>query len=125
MEAERFTALGSSNHAVSFDSDRITNTAPGPGEYVLMALCVCTATDVVQILKKKRERFTSLKVRAEGERAPEPPTVYTAIKLVYQVGGDVHKKAVEDAVRLSQEKYCSVSLMLSKSAKITVEIEYV
>lgn len=125
LEGERFSALGSSNHAISFDSDRNSNTAPGPMEYVLMALCACTATDVVSILTKKRERFTSLRVRAEGERAPQPPTVYTGIRLVYEVGGEVSKKAVEDAVRLSKEKYCSVSQMLSKTAKIKVEIEYV
>jgi putative redox protein len=94
-------------------------------EYVLLALCACTATDVVSILSKKRERFTSLRVHAEGERAPQPPTVYTQIKVIYQVGGEVTKKAVEDAIRLSQEKYCSVSQMVSKTATITVEIEYV
>jgi putative redox protein len=110
---------------VSFDDDRNSNTAPGPGEYVLMALCVCTGTDVLQILTKKRQPFTSLRVYAEGEHAPEPPTVYKSIKLVYQVGGRVEKKAVEDAVRLSQEKYCSISLMLGKSASISVAIEYV
>jgi putative redox protein len=110
---------------VCFDSDRNSNTAPGPGEYVLMALCVCTGTDVLQILTKKRQPFTSLRVYAEGARAPEPPTVYEAIKLIYQVGGNVERKAVEDAVRLSQEKYCSISLMLGKTAKISVAIEYV
>ena len=75
------------------------------------------------ILSKKREPFTSLEVRASAERAPQPPTVYREIKLVYKVGGKVSRKSVEDAVRLSKEKYCSVSAMLEKTAKITVEIE--
>ena len=66
-------------------------------EYVLIALCGCTASDIVSILTKKREKFTSLKVRAEGERAAEPPTVYQKIKLIYTVGGPVSKKAMEDA----------------------------
>jgi putative redox protein len=64
-------------------------------------------------------------VRAEAERAKTPPTVYETIKLIYSVGGNVSKKAVEDAVRLSKEKYCSVSQMLQKTAKITSVIEYV
>jgi putative redox protein len=78
---------------------------------------------VASILKKKREPFTSMEVRAQAERATEPPTVYTSIKLIYTVGGKVSRKAVEDAVRLSKEKYCSVSAMLEKTAKITSEIE--
>ena len=90
----------------------------------LIALCGCTASDVVGILSKKREPFTHLEVRAEAERAPGHPAVYTQIQLVYRVGGKVTPKAMEDAVRLSKEKYCSVSAMLEKTAKITVEIEY-
>ena len=93
-------------------------------ELVLVGLCGCTAIDVVSILRKKREPFTSVEVRAQAERAPEPPTVYTEIKLVYRVGGKVSHKAVEDAVRLSEEKYCSVAAMLNKTAKISYEIEY-
>ena len=91
---------------------------------MLIGLCGCTAIDVVSILRKKREPFTSVEVRAQAERAPEPPTVYTEIKLVYRVGGKVSHKAVEDAVRLSEEKYCSVAAMLNKTAKISYEIEY-
>jgi putative redox protein len=93
-------------------------------ELVLIGLCGCTGYDVVSILQKKREPFTSLEVRAEAERATEPPTVYTKIKLIYRIGGKVSRKAVEDAVRLSKEKYCSVSAMLAKTATITAEIEY-
>jgi putative redox protein len=80
---------------------------------------------VASILNKKREPFTSLEVRAEAERAAEPPTVYTQIKLIYKIGGQVSHKAVEDAVRLSKEKYCSVSAMLQKTAQITAEIQYI
>ena len=93
-------------------------------ELVLMGLCACTATDVVNILRKKRERFTALAVRAEAERAKEPPTVYTAIRLIYTISGAVSHKAAEDAVRLSEEKYCSVSAMLKSTAKITTEIVF-
>jgi putative redox protein len=121
-DGERFVASASSGHAMVIDSDRQRNTAAGPMELVLLGLCACTATDVVSILRKKRESFTGLEVRAEAERAQQPPTVYTSIKLIYAVTGQVSRKAVEDAVRLSEEKYCSVAAMLKSTARITTEI---
>ena len=122
IDGERFVAGASSGHAFVIDSDRRRNTAPGPMELVLTGLCACTATDVVSILRKKREPFTALEVHAEAERAPEPPTVYTSIKLIFTVRGNVARKAVEDAVRLSEEKHCSVAAMLKSVARITTEI---
>src|SRR5947199_5176212 len=120
---ERFVGTSSSGHALVVDAAK-EKTANSPMELVLIGLCGCTASDVVSILRKKREPFTSLEVRAQAERTPNPPSVYTEIKLIYRVGGKVSRKAVEDAVRLSKEKYCSVSAMLEKTAKIAVEIEY-
>jgi putative redox protein len=122
VDGERFIASASSGHALVVDSDRDRNTAPGPMELVLIGLCACTATDVVSILAKKREPLKALDVRAEAERAKMPPSVYTAIKLIFTVSGPVSRKAVEDAVRLSEEKYCSVSAMLKSTARITTEI---
>ncbi len=119
---DRFTAIASSGHAIVVDASD-DKTANGPMELVLIALCSCTATDIVTILRKKREPFTSIHVEAEGTRADDPPRIYTAIKLKYKVGGKVSRKSVEDAVRLSKEKYCSVSQMLQKSAKVEVSIE--
>ncbi len=119
---DRFTAIASSGHAMMVDSGD-TKTANGPMELVLIALCGCTATDIVTILRKKREPFTTIKVEAEGARADDPPRIYTHIKLKYTVGGKVARKAVEDAVRLSKEKYCSVSQMLQKTAKVEVAID--
>jgi putative redox protein len=123
VDGEKFVVSGSSGHAIVSDSSAAT--APNPMELVLMALCGCTASDVVSILRKKREPFTGLEVRAEAERAPDPPRVYTSIKLIYTVSGAVTRKAVEDAVRLSEEKYCSVSAMLKSTARITTEIHLV
>lgn len=120
---ERYLGEASSGHAVVMDTAK-DKTANTPMELVLIALCGCTASDVVGILRKKREPFNSLEVRAEGERAEGYPAVYTQIKLTYRIGGKVSRKAVEDAVRLSKEKYCSVSAMLEKTAKITISIEY-
>ena len=81
-DGERFVGNASSGHAVVIDSDRKRNTAAGPMELVLIGLCACTATDVVSILRKKREPFTGVQVRAEAERATEAPTVYKSIKLI-------------------------------------------
>jgi putative redox protein len=120
---ERYIAEATSRHALVMDT-ATEKSASSPMELVLVALCGCTASDVVGILRKKREPFTSLEVSASGERAPGYPAVYTEINLVYRVGGKVSHKAMEDAVRLSKEKYCSVSAMLEKTAKITTQIEY-
>ena len=122
IEKQRFNGVSDSGHPIVVDGDKALGNSPM--ELVLIGLCGCTGYDVIAILEKKREPFTSLEVRAQAERAPDPPSVYTEIKLIYRVGGKVAHKAVEDAVRLSKEKYCSVSAMLAKTAKITVEIEY-
>ncbi len=119
---QQFEAVASSQHKILIDGDKKTGNSPM--ELVLIGLCGCTGYDVASILRKKREPFTSLEVRAEAERASSPPTVYTEIRLVYRVGGKVSHKAVEDAVRLSEEKYCSVAAMLNKTAKISYTIEY-
>jgi len=122
-DQERFLGIATSGHAIVIDA-ATEKTANSPMELVLIGLCACTASDVLSILRKKREPFTSLEVRAQAERPPNPPSVYTEIKLVYRVAGRVSHKAVEDAVRLSKDKYCSVSAMLQKTAKITIAIEY-
>ena len=112
---------GHSSHSITVDGS--SQAGNSPMELVLIALCGCTASDVVTILQKKREPFTAVEVHAEGEKAAEPPRAYTAIRLVYHLKGKVARKAVEDAVKLSEEKYCSVAAMLNKTAKITYEIE--
>ena len=123
-DKDRFVADAASGHALVMDAGEV-KTANTPMELVLIALCGCTAADIVSILRKKREPFSGLEIVAHAERAEEHPKVYTHIKLVYRVRGQVTHKAVEDAVRLSKEKYCSVSAMLEKTAKIEAEIEYV
>jgi putative redox protein len=123
IEKQRFNGIADSGHSIVVDGDKAAGNSPM--ELVLIGLCGCTGYDVVSILQKKREPFTSLEVRAQAERTTDQPSVYTEIKLIYRVGGKVSRKAVEDAVRLSKEKYCSVSAMLAKTAKIIAEIEYV
>ncbi len=115
-----FSATGDGGHTLLIDGDG--KAANSPMQLVLLALCGCTGYDVVSILQKKREPFTAIEVKAEAEKAAQPPRVYTQIKLTYFVTGKVSRKAVEDAVRLSEEKYCSVAAMLGKTARITYEI---
>src|SRR6201987_1666768 len=103
---DRFLGISTSRHAIVLDAAK-EKTANSPMELVLIGLCGCTGSQVVSILRKKREPFTRLEVRAQAERAPEPPTVYRETKLTYRVGGKVTPKAMEDAVRLSKDKYCS------------------
>ena len=116
---EKFVATSPSGHAITIDSDRTSNKAPGPMELVLMALGACTGTDVVSILKKKRQKLESLEVICSGERASEPPTVWTKLEILYRLRGVLDEAAVKRAIELSEQKYCSVSAMLQKTAKLT------
>ena len=120
---QTFVATSPSGHALVMDSDRDSNKAPGPMELVLMALGACTATDVVSILKKKRQELASLEVVCSGERAAEPPTVWTKLEIVYRLRGELDEGAVKHAIELSEEKYCSVSAMLKKTAKVSWRYE--
>jgi putative redox protein len=117
-----YAATSDSGHKLTLDSAGAEG--PTPMECVLMSLCGCTSVDVISILTKKREPFAGLTVSATAEKAQGSPSVFTRIELVYRVAGPVNRKSMEDAVRLSKEKYCSVSIMLEKTAKITYTIEY-
>jgi len=129
QRAEQFEAATPSGHNLHLDSDRKGNTGPGPMELLLVALGACTATDVVLILEKKRQKLESLEVAVSGERATAPPQVWTRLEVVFRVrgrgaqGGPLEEKAVADAVRLSEEKYCSVAAMLRQTAQLTMRYE--
>lgn len=116
---EKFVAVSPSGHAIALDSESASNKAPTPMELLLIALGSCTATDVVSILKKKRQPLVALEVICSGERAPEPPKVYTKIEVVYRLRGKLDEAAVKHAIELSEQKYCSVSAMLQKTATLT------
>jgi putative redox protein len=109
---------------VTFDADSARKHGPSPMQAVLAALCGCTSVDVVSILHKKRQELTGLRVTANATQAESAPRVFTHIKLTYAVRGKLSRKAVEDAVALSKNKYCSVSKMLEKAAVIEFEIVY-
>jgi putative redox protein len=120
---QKFVAASPSGHTVAFDSDRKSNTAPGPMEMVLMALGACTATDIVIILEKKRQKLQSLEVLCSGERAAEPPTVWVKLEVFFRLRGALDEDAVKHAIELTREKYCSVAAMLRKTADISWRYE--
>ena len=120
---EKFVAIGPSGHALTIDSDRSSNKAPGPMELVLLALGACTATDVAVILQKKRQKLESLEVICSGERAADPPTVWTKLELLYRLRGQLDEAAVKHAIQLSEDKYCSVAAMLKKTAAVSWRYE--
>lgn len=122
---EVFQGSTEDGKSITIDGDSAHTYGPSPLQIVLMALCSCTSVDVVSILKKKRQNLTALRVTANAIQAETPPRVFTHIKLTYAVrGGHLSRKAVEDAVSLSKNKYCSVSKLLEKSTPIDYEIVY-
>lgn len=97
------------------------NEKPGvsPMELILVGLAGCTGVDIVDILEKKRQPLKALKVQVRGKKREDFPKIYTEIEVTYQVWGEgIDPQAVERAIELSEEKYCSVSAML----RATVEI---
>jgi putative redox protein len=93
---------------------------PRPMELMLQGLGTCSAVDVVYILEKGRHAVSDCEVEVEASRAEQPPKVFTAIHLHFRVSGrDLSDRAVERAVRLSAEKYCSASIMLAEACEVT------
>jgi putative redox protein len=102
------------------------NLAPRPMEAVLAGTGGCTAYDVVLILKRSRQEVTGCELRMTAERAETDPKVFTRIHLHFIVTGKgLRPNMVENAIRLSHEKYCSASIMLGKTADITHDYEIV
>jgi putative redox protein len=120
---QKFIAVSPSGHTLAMDSDRNSNTGPGPMELLLVALGACTATDIVIILEKKRQKLVSLEVICSGERASEPPQVWTKLEILFRLSGKLEESGVKQAIQLSEEKYCSVAATLRKSAELTWRYE--
>ena len=121
----RFIANADSNHAVIMDTTSGDGSASSPLEYMLMSLGGCSAIDVVLILQKKRIAYDPFEVRLNTTRRDEPPRIFTSIELDYHFSDDnleASRKHIEDAVRLSEEKYCSVAGMLSPDVKLTWQV---
>ncbi|MCX8150736.1 MAG: OsmC family protein [Candidatus Bathyarchaeota archaeon] len=126
----RLEAHNEKSIAVKFDAPKEhggEETALSPMENVLASLAACSSFHVLTILKKKRQKVTGYSVEATAERREDPPPrVFTKIHLKYIVKGkDVSAQAVENAIKLSEDKYCSVGGMLQKAVPITSSFEII
>ena len=128
-EGMTFLAETGSNHVVAMDGAPEgggRNLAPRPMEMVLLGAGACTAYDVVVILKKSGQQVSGCEVKLAAERAASDPKVFTKIHLHFVVRGRALKRnVVEQAIRLSHEKYCSACAMLGKTAEMTKDFEIV
>jgi putative redox protein len=129
VDGMTFVAETGSNHIAIMDGATEAggrNLAPRPMELVLAGTGGCTAFDVVLILKRGRQDVTGCEVSLKADRADTEPKVFTRIHFHYTVRGKGLKAdAVERAIKLSAEKYCSASAMLAKTAQITHDWEIV
>ena len=128
-EGMSFLAETGSNHLLAMDGAPDgggRNLAPRPMETVLAGTGGCSAYDVVVILKKSGQDVTGCEVRLSAERAATDPKVFTRIHMHWVVRGrGLKRNIVENAVRLSHEKYCSATAMVSKTAEVTRDVEIV
>lgn len=124
-----FLAETGSGHLVTMDGAPDgggRNLAPRPMEMVLLGTGGCTAYDVVLILKRGRHDVRGCQVKVTSERAPVDPKVFTKIHMHFTVTGkDLPEAAVQRAIQMSHEKYCSASIMLAKTAEITTSFDLV
>jgi len=127
VESVTFLADSDSGHAVVMDGAPEyggRNLGARPMELLLMGMGGCTAFDVILILKKARQAVSDCVVELEASRAEKEPKVFTEIHVHFIVKGTgLDEKQVARAVSLSAEKYCSASIMLGKTAKITHDFE--
>ncbi len=117
IDGLKFEATSQEGYTFTIDGQR--QEGVGAMDLLLFGLAGCTAVDVVIILKKQRQPVEGVTVRVTGERAQTHPKVYTRIHIEYVVKGDLDPKKVERAIQLSEEKFCSASAMLRKTAEIT------
>jgi putative redox protein len=123
ISGKRFIGVDSTCHSVVL-STADEGVGMKPSELLLVALASCTAVDVVDILSKKRTPVSSLEIETTGEQDTEPPWAYRRIHLKYLVKGkDLTAKSVEQAIQLSEEKYCSVAATIRGVAEISYDYE--
>ena len=111
---------------IDADPDETTTTGVRPKALILTSLAGCTASDVVELLKKMRVEFSDFSIKVSGELTEEHPKTYQTVILTYLVklNDAADRDKVEKAVNLSQEKYCGVTAMVKKFADLQVHIEY-
>lgn len=129
VEQASFMGESESGHAVLMDGPPAAggrNLGPRPMEMLLLGAGGCTSFDVVSILKKSRQAITGCHVEMDAERAETDPKVFTRIHMHFVItGNNIKPEAVEKAIKLSAEKYCSASIMLGATAAITHDFEII
>jgi putative redox protein len=129
IEGIAFVGEAESGHAVVMDGAPAAggrNLGPRPMEMLLLGAGGCSSIDVIMILKKSRQAVSDCYVELEAERAETDPKVFTKIHMHFVVKGkDIKPEAVEKAVKLSAEKYCSASIMLGATAAMTHDFEVI
>ena len=129
VEGMTFIGESESGHAVVMDASPDVggrNLGPRPMEMLLLGTGGCSSIDVILILQKMRQQVSDCYVEIEAERAESEPKVFTKIHLHFVVKGkDIKAEAVEKAVKLSAEKYCSASIMLGATAAMTHDFEVI
>jgi len=127
LKAERqFAATTGSEHHLLLD-DAAGGTGPKPIELVAVALAGFTGFDVITVLRQKfHQKVTGYEVRVEADQAERPPQVFTAVRIHHVVTGfEIDPAAIEQAIRLSEEKYCSVGAMVKQTAELHTTYEIV
>jgi putative redox protein len=121
-----FIGISPAGHAQVMETNGERASAATPIELLLIAVGGCMASDVVDILRKKREQVTDYRVEVRGERREESPRSFKRIQLHHILTGpDLSKKAVQQAIELSDAKYCSVAATLRPTAEVSVTFEVV
>ncbi|BEQ18491.1 OsmC family protein [Neisseria meningitidis] len=122
-----FVGTTESGHSVVMEGSAAEGAAkrgPSPLEMLLLGVAGCSSIDVVMIAEKQRQKVTDCRATVTAKRADDAPRVFTEIHIHFKVfGHDLKESAIERAVQMSAEKYCSASIMLGKAAKITHSFE--
>lgn len=125
ITGKQFIGTDSTNHSVVLSTPD-EGIGVKPSEMLLVALSSCTGVDIVEILTKKKMKLTFLEIKATGEQDPEPPWTFRKIHVHYRVGAEgLTEKALEQAIELSEQKYCSVAATIRGVAEITTSYEIV
>lgn len=123
IDGMRFVATDSRGHSIVLDaSKQVVGEDSGfsPLQLLLAALGGCTGIDIVDLMRKQRQQVDGLEIIVSGERVEEPPRVYKNIHVEYRINGkNIKEQAVQRAIKLSEEKYCSVGAMLKAKANVT------
>ncbi|HEY8224943.1 MAG TPA: OsmC family protein [Pyrinomonadaceae bacterium] len=121
-----FIGISPSGHAITLDTDQERSSAPSPVELLLVALGSCTGIDVISILQKKRMKVSAYRVEVSGERRAEHPCSYKFMNVHHVITGkNISRHAVEQAIELSEKKYCSVSATLRPTVEIHSSFEII